>query len=70
LSDRETGTVKWFNNNKGYGFITREAGNDIFVHFSAIQGDGFRSLREGQSVEFTVVEGDKGPQAQDVAVIS
>jgi len=70
LSDRETGTVKWFNSNKGFGFITRKGGNDIFVHFSAIQGDGFRSLQEGQKVEFNVVEDDKGPQAQDVAVIS
>ena len=70
MSDRETGTVKWFNSNKGFGFISRESGNEIFVHFSAIQGEGFRSLQEGQKVEFTVVEGDKGPHAQDVAAIS
>jgi CspA family cold shock protein len=70
LSDRETGTVKWFNNNKGFGFITREGGSDIFVHYSAIRGDGFRSLQEEQRVEFTVTDGDKGPQAQDVVVLS
>lgn len=70
MSDRETGTVKWFNNNKGFGFITREGGSDIFVHYSAIRGDGFRSLREEQRVEFTVTDGDKGPQAQDVVVLS
>jgi len=70
LSERETGTVKWFNSNKGFGFITREDGNDIFVHYSAIQGDGFRSLQEEQRVEFTVTEGDKGPQAQQVVVLS
>ncbi len=70
MSERETGTVKWFNSNKGFGFITREDGNDIFVHYSAIQGDGFRSLQEEQRVEFTVTEGDKGPQAQQVVVLS
>jgi CspA family cold shock protein len=66
MSDKEQGTVKWFNDAKGYGFIERDAGGDIFVHFSAISGDGFRSLAEGQRVEFTVAEGEKGPQAQDV----
>ena len=70
MSERETGTVKWFNSNKGFGFITREGGSDIFVHYSSIRGDGFRSLQEEQRVEFTVTEGDKGPQAQDVVVLS
>lgn len=60
------GRVKWFNANKGYGFIESEEGNDIFVHFSAIQGDGFKTLEEGQSVEFDVVEGNRGPQADNV----
>ena len=69
MSDKEQGTVKWFNDAKGYGFIERDAGGDIFVHFSAISGDGFRSLAEGQRVEFTVAEGEKGPQAQDVMKI-
>ncbi len=67
MSDqRETGTVKWFNASKGYGFIERSSGTDIFVHYSAIEGSGYRSLEEGQRVEFTVAEGQKGPQAQDV----
>lgn len=67
MSDnRENGTVKWFNGQKGYGFIERDSGGDVFVHFSAIAGDGFKNLDEGQRVEFTVVEGDKGPQAQEV----
>ena len=61
-----TGTVKWFNSEKGYGFITNEEGLDIFVHFTAIQGDGFKTLDEGQEVEFEVVEGDRGPQAANV----
>ncbi|MCU0643436.1 MAG: cold-shock protein [bacterium] len=69
MEDRETGTVKWFNSNKGFGFITRENGDDIFVHFSAIRGDGFRSLEEQQRVEFTVAQGDKGLQAQDVIAL-
>jgi CspA family cold shock protein len=69
MAERETGTVKWFNSSKGYGFIERDEGEDLFVHFSAIQGDGYRSLDEGQRVEFTVVEGDKGLQAQDVAPV-
>ena len=60
------GTVKWFNAEKGYGFIAVEGGNDVFVHFSAIQGDGFKSLEEGQRVEFNVVEGNRGPQAENV----
>ena len=60
------GTVKWFNAEKGFGFIEVEGGNDVFVHFSAIQGDGFKSLEEGQKVEFEVVEGNRGPQAENV----
>lgn len=62
----EQGTVKWFNDDKGYGFITRESGDDVFVHFSAIQGDGFKSLSEGQSVTFEVEEGERGFQAANV----
>jgi len=61
-----TGTVKWFNSEKGYGFITTEDEIDIFVHFKAIQGEGFKTLDEGQKVEFDVVEGDRGPQAENV----
>jgi CspA family cold shock protein len=63
---KETGTVKWFNDSKGFGFITRESGPDVFVHHSAIQGDGFHSLAEEQAVEFDVTQGPKGPQAQNV----
>ncbi|MGH9459424.1 MAG: cold shock domain-containing protein [Thermoanaerobaculia bacterium] len=63
---RNRGTVKWFNDAKGFGFITAEDGRDLFVHYSAIQGSGFRSLAEGASVEFDVVEGPKGPQAANV----
>ena len=70
MAERENGTVKWFNNSKGYGFIVREEGDDIFVHYNSIQGEGFRTLEEGQRVEFTVVESEKGLQAQDVIVIS
>ena len=66
VADREVGTVKWFNASKGFGFIERESGDDVFVHYSAISGDGYRSLEEGQRVEFTVAQGQKGPQAQDV----
>ncbi|WP_076459572.1 cold-shock protein [Limosilactobacillus caccae] len=62
----EQGTVKWFNNDKGYGFISRDSGDDVFVHFSAIQGDGFKSLEEGQHVTFDVEEGDRGLQAANV----
>ena len=68
MSERTTGTVKWFNGAKGYGFIEREAGPDVFVHHSAIRGEGFRNLEEGQSVEFNVEQGPKGLQATDVAV--
>jgi CspA family cold shock protein len=62
----ETGTVKWFNADKGFGFITAENGNDVFVHFSAIQGDGFKTLEEGQAVTFDVEDSDRGPQAVNV----
>jgi CspA family cold shock protein len=70
MSTREQGTVKWFNGSKGYGFIERDAGGDIFVHFNAIVGEGYRNLEEGQRVEFDVVQGQKGPQAQDVVALS
>jgi len=63
------GTVKWFNDSKGYGFIQREDGPDVFVHFSAVAGSGFRSLNEGQAVEFEVTQGPKGPQASNVKVL-
>jgi CspA family cold shock protein len=65
-----TGTVKWFNPDKGYGFITREDGPDVFVHFSAIQGEGYRNLDENQKVEFDVTEGPKGPQAANVRPVA
>lgn len=66
---RETGTVKWFNNSKGFGFIERNTGDDVFVHYRAIRADGFRTLRDGQRVEFQVTQGPKGLQAEDVTVI-
>lgn len=66
MSERITGTVKWFNGSKGYGFIAHEGGEDVFVHFSAIAGDGYKTLTEGQAVEFEVVEGPKGLQAANV----
>ncbi|QQD16946.1 cold shock domain-containing protein [Spongiibacter nanhainus] len=66
MSDRVTGTVKWFNNAKGFGFITRNEGDDVFVHFRSIRGDGYKTLDEGQLVEFNLVEGPKGWQAEDV----
>jgi len=69
MSDRETGIVKWFNASKGYGFISREGAEDVFVHYSAIQADGFRTLEEGQRVEFSVEQGPKGPQAANVAIL-
>ncbi len=69
MTERETGTVKWFNDAKGYGFISRDAGEDVFVHFSAIAGDGFRSLRENQRVEFSVERGPKGLQAVNVRAL-
>ncbi len=64
-----TGKVKWFDNQKGFGFIEREDGQDVFVHFSAIQNEGFKSLEEGQEVEFELVEGDRGPQAANVVTL-
>ena len=69
VAGKEIGTVKWFSDGKGYGFISRDAGDDIFVHFSAIEGQGFRSLREGQRVEFSVEEGPKGLHASEVRVL-
>ncbi len=66
MSDRQTGTVKWFNEAKGFGFITQPSGPDLFVHFRSIEGTGFRTLAEGQEVSFVVVEGQKGPQADQV----
>ena len=66
MSERETGTVKWFNTSKGYGFIGREDADDVFVHYSSIRGEGFKNLEEGQRVEFSVEQGTKGPQAADV----
>jgi CspA family cold shock protein len=66
VSERIVGTVKWFNNSKGYGFIARESGSDVFVHYSAIQSEGFRALEEGDRVEFSVDETPKGPQASSV----
>ena len=68
MSERVLGTVKWFNAGKGYGFIEVEEGDDVFVHYSAIQSDGFRSLEEGQRVEFTVEQGPKGLQAANVTI--
>lgn len=69
MSDRVNGIVKWFNAAKGYGFIQRDGGEDVFVHYRAIRGDGYRSLNEGQKVEFTIKQGAKGPQAEDVMVV-
>ena len=69
MSDRVQGSVKWFNEKKGYGFIEREDGDDVFVHFSAISGDGFRTLEEGQRVEIAIQQGPKGLQAADVIKI-
>ena len=70
MANRESGTVKWFNDSKGYGFIEREGGDDVFVHHSAIQAEGFKSLREGQQVEFEVVQGQKGPAAEAVVALN
>jgi len=69
MSERITGTVKWFNPAKGYGFIGREDGEDVFVHFSAITMDGYRLLKEGQKVEFSIEKGDKGLQAAEVTAV-
>jgi CspA family cold shock protein len=69
MSEKEQGTVKWFNGSKGFGFIERAEGKDVFVHFNAIVGDGYKNLEEGQRVEFTVTQGAKGPQAENVVVL-
>ena len=69
MSDRVTGTVKWFNEKKGFGFIEQASGPDVFAHFSAITGSGFRTLAEGQKVEFTVADGEKGPQAENITAL-
>jgi CspA family cold shock protein len=66
MSERSTGTVKWFNNAKGFGFISSETGGDVFVHFRSITGEGYRSLNEGDRVEFSLAQGDKGLNAEDV----
>ncbi len=66
MADRITGTVKWFNNQKGYGFIAREGGKDVFVHYSAITSEGYKTLSEGEKVEFAIEDSTKGPQAVDV----
>lgn len=70
MSERMVGVVKWFNNSKGYGFIQQETGDDIFVHFREIRGEGYRTLQEGQQVEFVLIEGQKGLQAEDVAAVA
>lgn len=69
MSERVQGTVKWFNASKGYGFISRDDGEDVFVHYTAVQADGYRSLTEGQRVEFTIEHGPKGLQAKDVVAL-
>lgn len=69
VMSKTNGTVKWFNETKGFGFIEREDGPDVFVHFSAIQGDGFKTLADGQKVEFDVTDGQKGPQAENVTPV-
>jgi len=69
MSDRVQGTVKWFNNTKGFGFIEREEGDDVFVHYSSLENEGYKTLKEGQKVEFSIGESEKGPQAQSVKII-
>lgn len=69
MSNKTTGVVKWFNETKGFGFIAQDGGQDVFVHFRAISGDGFKTLTEGQKVEFEVEQGQKGPQAANVVVL-
>ena len=69
MSDKITGTVKWFNENKGFGFIERESGEDVFAHFSAIESTGYKTLAEGQRVEFIVTQGQKGPQAEKIVAL-
>ena len=70
MAERESGTVKWFDGSKGYGFISRDQGDDVFVHYSAINGNGFRTLEEGLRVEFDVTTGDKGLQAENVSLLA
>ncbi|MCK6622702.1 MAG: cold shock domain-containing protein [Calditrichaceae bacterium] len=70
MAEREIGTVKWFDAKKGYGFIANEQGKDIFVHYTSIQSEGFKTLEQGMQVEYTIGEGKKGPQAQDVIVLN
>ena len=69
MSEKEQGTVKWFSGEKGYGFIARPEGKDVFVHFKSIVGEGYKNLEEGQKVEFTVEQGTKGPQAENVVLV-
>ena len=69
MSEKISGTVKWFNENKGFGFIEREGGPDVFAHFSAIQSSGYKTLAEGQRVEFIVTDGQKGPQAEEIVAV-
>jgi CspA family cold shock protein len=69
MSEKVKGTVKWFNESKGFGFIEQESGPDVFAHFRAIEGDGFKTLFEGQQVEFVVTQGQKGPQAESIVVL-
>ncbi len=69
MSNTTTGTVKWFNESKGFGFIEQESGADVFAHFSAITGSGFKTLTEGQKVEFTITNGQKGPQAENIVAL-
>ncbi|MBI4357197.1 MAG: cold shock domain-containing protein [Gammaproteobacteria bacterium] len=69
MTDRKKGTVKWFDNRKGYGFIEHEGSKDVFVHYKEVRGDGYRSLKNGQSVEFTLIDGPKGLQAEDVIAL-
>lgn len=69
MSNTVTGTVKWFNESKGFGFITQESGPDVFAHYRAITGTGFKTLVEGQRVEFTITQGQKGPQAENIVVL-
>lgn len=69
MSNTVTGTVKWFNESKGFGFLEQQGGADVFAHFSAIQGDGFKTLAEGQAVQFTITQGPKGPQAENIVPV-
>ena len=69
MSDTVTGTVKWFNESKGFGFIQQESGPDVFAHFSSIVGSGYKTLAEGQQVEFTITQGEKGPQAENIVAV-